>query len=58
MPKVKHVQTGTCPECGDTFPINRPHQRFCSKGCRLDHWLARNPRVKLSEPATAKEDTR
>lgn len=47
MPKVKVVQKAPCPECGDTFIIRRPHQRFCCAGCRLDHWLARHPRINL-----------
>lgn len=49
MPKVKLVKTGTCPECGDAFTIIRPHQRFCSPGCRLDHWMARHPRINLEK---------
>ena len=55
MPKVKLVKTGTCPECGDAFTIIRPHQRFCTAGCRLDHWLARHPRIDLTKEGKARE---
>jgi hypothetical protein len=29
-----------CPECQKDFEPKRPHQRFCSNTCRVDHHSA------------------
>lgn len=45
----KENERGICRGCGNEFAKTRKWQVYCSSKCRLEDWLAGNPRVKLDQ---------
>ncbi len=39
-----------CEHCGTELELKRMKQRFCSAGCRSQHWDLAHPRIEIEKP--------
>jgi len=45
MYKLKEKKRGICEECGKSYIVSRPWQKFCDGKCRWANYDKRHPRV-------------